>query len=148
MFFLFTFRSSCGPENRSPNSDESVLFPTPVRLRIASRKSQLMELGAIGEHHPDLFLPRPARLKDDVAAVRRPERKIVAPAIVSKLPPLLAGDVHQVNIGGAWIAGTILPRPCHRKELAVGRPVRRNRITLVGHALLVGPVGLHGIHLR
>src|ERR1700733_15822800 len=103
-----------------------------------------MELRAISEHHPDLFFPGTAGLKNDVAAVRRPERKIVATAIMSELHPLLAGGVHQINIRRAGITGSIFPRPCHRQELAVWRPIRRNGVSLVSHALLVRAVGFHG----
>ena len=39
----------------SPGSDEAyLLFPTPIRLRVASRKSQLLHLGPVGQHRPDL----------------------------------------------------------------------------------------------
>jgi hypothetical protein len=34
-----------------------------------SSKSQLMKLGAVGEHHPDFLLAGTAGLKNDVAAV-------------------------------------------------------------------------------
>src|SRR5207302_2126100 len=107
-----------------------------------------MKFGAVGEHLPDFLLARPAGLKDNVAAIRRPRGKIVTPAIVSELNPLLAGDIHQVNIGGARLAGAILADPGQSEELAVGRPVGRDRVTLVGHALLIGAIGFHGIDLR
>src|ERR1700678_499510 len=126
----------------------NALFPTPIRLRIASGKSQLMELGAVGQHLPDFFFAGAAGLKDYVAAIGRPRREIVASAIVGELNPLFAGDIHQINIGGAGFSGAIFPGPCKSQKLSVGRPVGRDGIALVRHTLLVGAVSLHGINLR
>src|SRR5260370_6103084 len=68
---LFTFESSCELQKLLSSSDE-VLFPTPVRLRVTSSKSQLMQFGTVSQHHPDFVFARSMGLKDDVAAVRRP----------------------------------------------------------------------------
>src|SRR5260221_6591064 len=129
---VFTFVPPYDPEGSPPGSDEVyLLFPTPVRLRVVSGKSQLLDLGAVGQHRPDFFLARSAGLKHNMPPVGRPRRKIVPPAIVCKLHPLLAGDVHQVEVGRSRFARTILPHPRERKKLAVGRPVRRHRISLI-----------------
>src|SRR6202049_1071276 len=83
-----------------------------------------------------------------MASIRRPRRKIVAPAIVGELYPLLAGNIHQIKIGRAGCPWTILANPRERQELSIGRPCRGDRITLIGHALLVGSVGFNGVNLR
>src|SRR2546421_12841045 len=44
-------------------SDEVYLFPTPVGLAVAPGESQLPDLGAIGQHHADLFGAGAARLR-------------------------------------------------------------------------------------
>src|SRR5690242_8273165 len=104
------------------------LFPTPVWLTIASRKSQLLQLGAIRQHAPDFFLPGPARLEHNVPPVRRPEGKVIAPTVVRELHPLLAGDIHQVNIRRARLSRPVFSNPGKRKELPVRSPVRRDRV--------------------
>src|SRR5579862_195001 len=81
-------------------------------------------------------------------SIRCPPRKIVAPAIVCELNPLFTGNIHQVDIGRSRLSRPILTRPCQSQELPVRRPVWRDRISLIGHALLVGTVGLHGVNLR
>src|SRR5437879_2039785 len=99
LLFCFTFIPPYDPKGSPPGSDEaSLLFPTPIGLGVASCKSQLLNFGAVGQHSPDFFLARAARLKHDVAPIRRPRRKIVAPAVVRKLDPLLAGDIHQIDV--------------------------------------------------
>src|ERR1700683_1269660 len=146
MFFLFTFDSPAYPE--IVRVQTKCLFPTPIWLRVTSSKSQLMKLGAVGEHHPEFLFARALGLKDNVGAIRRPRGIIVAPAVMRQLNPLLACDIHQVDIGRAGLAGTVLANPCQSKELAIRRPVGRDGISLVSHALLVGAVRLHGIDLR
>src|SRR5271165_399962 len=147
MFFLFTFDPPANSEILS-KFQRSVLFPTPVWLRVASCKSQLVQLGAVGEHHPDFFLPGAHGLKNDVAAVRRPRRRIVTPAVVRELNPLFAGDIHQINVRRTGLAWSILTNPRQRQELSIRRPVGRDRVALVGHALLVGAVSFNGVDLR
>src|SRR5258708_39581739 len=56
IFCVFTFVPPCNPEGSPPESDEVyLLFPTPIRLGVASGKSQLLNLGAVGQHRPYLF---------------------------------------------------------------------------------------------
>src|ERR1700737_293417 len=64
ILFCFTFIPPCDPKGLPPRSDEAyLLFPTPIRLSIASGKSQLLNLAAVGQHGPDFFLAGPAGLK-------------------------------------------------------------------------------------
>ena len=65
-----------------------------------------------------------------------------------ELHPLLAGDVHQINIVGARLSRAVLAHPGESQKLSVRRPVGRNRIALIGDALHVGAVGFHGVDLR
>src|ERR1022692_377883 len=146
MLFLSTLSPPANPE--CVEFRRNVLFPTPVWLRVTSSKRQLMKLGAVGQHHPDFLLAGTAGLKNEMPAVWRPRWRIVPSAIVSELHPLLAGDVHQIDVAGTGLARTILPGPCQGEELAVGRPTGRDSIALIGHALLVGAIGLDGIDLR
>src|ERR1700733_2963041 len=133
----------------SQGSDEVyLLFPTPIRLGIAPCESQLLDLTTVRQHAPNFFLTGPARLKNKMPSIRRPGRKIVAPAIVGQLHPLLAGNIHQVKVRRARRARTILANPGKTQKLPVGCPVRGYGIPLIGHALLVGAVGFHGINLR
>src|SRR5258708_823824 len=57
------------PKTFRSRSDEAILFPTPIGLGIASCESQLLNLGPIGQHHPDFFLARAARLKHDMPSI-------------------------------------------------------------------------------
>src|SRR5271154_5342775 len=106
-----------------------------------------MELGTVGEHHPNFLPAGAAGLKDDMAAVGRPGWRIVASAIVSELYPLLAGNIHQIDVTRARLAGAILASPGQSKELAIRRPAWVDGIALIGHALQVGAVGFHGVDL-
>src|ERR1700678_3564117 len=94
----FTLILPCDRGYSTPRSDEVHLFPTPVRLRVAAGKGQLPKFSPIRQHHPDFFFARPARLEHDMPSVWRPRRRIVAPAIMSELHPLLAGNIHQIKI--------------------------------------------------
>src|ERR1700722_2341609 len=145
----FTFIPPATPRLAPQGSDEAyLLFPTPIRLRIASRKSQLLKLGAVRQHGPNLFLAGAAGLKHNMPIIRRPGRKIVAPAIVRQLHPLLTGNVHQINVRRSRLTRPILADPRQTEKLPIRRPVGRYRIPLVRHTLLVRTVGLHGINLR
>src|SRR5579863_4315287 len=75
----------------------SNLFPAPVGHEIAPHVCKLMLLGPIGQHRPDLAMSPDSALKHDMTPVRRPAGKIVAPRIVRKLQPALAGNIHYVD---------------------------------------------------
>src|ERR1700733_11400807 len=96
------------PRPMSKQDEVYLLFPTPIGLAVTSGKSQLLHFCSIGQHCPELQAARAIRLKDDVPVVRRPRWKIVAPAVVSKLYPLFAGDIHDVNIRRSRFSGPIL----------------------------------------
>src|SRR5712671_1311149 len=128
-------------------SDEVYLFPTPVGLGITTGKSQLLNFGAVGEHHPDFFFAGTAGLKHDVPRIRGPRWKIVSSTIVRKLYELLAGNIHEVNIGRARRPRAILSNPGERQELPIRGPSRGNSVSLIGEALLVGAIGFHRIDL-
>src|SRR6516162_8505820 len=98
------------------------LLPAPVGLRIAATESQLLDLGSIRQHGPDLFRSRTARLKHDMAPVRRPAREVVAPAIVSQLDPLFTRDIHQINIVRTGRSRSVFAKPCECQELSIRRP--------------------------
>src|ERR1035438_472402 len=117
----FTFNPPCETPMISLRSDEVFLFPTPIRLGIASSKSQLLQLGSIGQHGPNLFFARTARLKHNMPPIRRPRRKIIAPTIVRQLDPLLTRNVHQVEVRRSRFTGSVLPNPRKGEKL----PVRR-----------------------
>ena len=103
------------------------LLPTPIRLRIAAGKSQLLLMAPVGQHGPDLVAPGTAGLKHQVPPIRRPRREIIPSAVVAQLHPLFAGNIHQVKI--FWPPGA--PGPyCRIQEtgqelsIRVTRPVR------------------------
>src|SRR5258708_28209894 len=100
-------------------SDEVYLFPTPVGLGITTGKSQLLNLSAVGQHHPDFFFAGTAGLKHDVPRILGPRWKIVSSAVVRKLYELLAGNIHEVNIGRARRAPAILSHPYDGHELPI-----------------------------
>src|ERR1700751_3375033 len=89
----------------------SGLLPTPIRLGVAAAERQLLHFGTVGQHCPDLLAARAARLKDNMASVRGPRWEIIAPAIVGQLHPLLAGDVHQVDVVGSRSSRSIFAKP-------------------------------------
>ena len=139
-----------GPQRSPPRGPDEVmwLFPTPIGLRIMPSERQLLNLGSSPQHAPDLEGTRPVGLKHYMPSVGRPRRKIVAPAIVRELHPLLAGNIHQVDIQRSGIARSVLAHPGKGQELSVRRPVRRHRVSLIRHARLIGAVGFHGVNLR
>src|SRR5205085_10061195 len=65
-----------------------------------------------------------------------------------QLLPLFRSDVHDVNILRAGSAGAVAPDPGKGYKLRVGRPRRRDGISLVGEALCVTAVGIHQLSLR
>src|SRR5258708_20556617 len=128
-------------------SDEVYLFPTPVGLGITTGKSQLLNFSTVGQHHPDFFFAGTAGLKHDVPRIRGPRWKIVSSTVVRKLYELLAGNIHQVDIGRARCSRTILSNPGEGQKLPVGGPSRGNGVALIGEALLIGAIGFHRIAL-
>ena len=124
------------------------LLPTPIRLRIATRKRQLLLITPIRQHRPDLLPTRSAGLKNNMPPIRRPRRKIISSAVVSQLHPLLAGRVHQVNIRCPRSTRPVMSSPGEHQKLPIGRPRRRYRITLVRNPLHIGAVRFHGVNLR
>src|SRR6516162_529563 len=116
------------------------LLPTPVRHVVVSLVSQLLLLGAVGEHGPDLAVTVDLSLKHDVPAIGSKAGKIVATRITGKLQPALAGDVHYVDILPAGRARTVFAVPTEGQHRAARRPRRRDGISPVGHAQHVRPV--------
>src|SRR5690242_9966371 len=137
-------RSPKRASQRAPKS----LFPAPIRLRVVSRRCQLVLLRAVGQHRPDLIAARTIGLKNNVAPVGRPGREIVSSAIVCQLHELTAGDVHHIDILRPRGARTVVTNPRKSEELPVWGPRWRNGITLVGHLLWVGAISLHHVNLR
>ena len=66
---------------------------------------------AVGQHGPNLPLTILKVLKGDMAAIRRPCGKIVAPNVMGKLNPAMAGNIHDVNILSARSAGAVAAIP-------------------------------------
>ena len=98
--------------------------------------------------HPDLPIPFGSSAIGNFHTIGRPARKIVAARVVRQLNPLLAGDVHQIKLVGTGFSGSVLAHPGEGQELAVRRPIWRDRVTLIGKALDVGAVRFHGVDLR
>src|SRR5271170_7426836 len=87
------------------------LFPTPVGLRVSAFERQLLYVCSIRQHAPYLVAAGAVRLKYDVASVRRPAGKVVASCVVGQLHPLLAGDIHQVNVVSARLSRPVFSHP-------------------------------------
>src|SRR5882762_45867 len=96
------------------------LLPSPIWLRVAATERQLLNLRAVGQHGPYLLAARTAGLEHDVSSIRRPGRKIVASTIVRQLDPLLAGDIHQVDVVGSRSPRSIFAKPGQGQKLSVG----------------------------
>src|SRR5437588_6834845 len=118
-------------------------MPTPVGLGISACGSQGMSLGAVGEHGPDLA----AAFEDDMSAVRRPRGEVVASLAMGELHPLMAGDVHEVDVLAAGRTGSVMTHPCIGEELPVRRPGRRDGVSAFGDFLGVSTVGFHHVYL-
>src|SRR5438270_10049867 len=82
-----------------------------------------------------------------MTTIRRPGWKIVSTTIVGQLHPLLADNVHDVNIFRTWRSWPVVPHPGKCQELAIRRPRRRYRITCVRNLLHFGSVGPHDVNL-
>src|SRR5690242_3345029 len=81
-------------------------------------------------------------------SVRRPRWEIIASTVVRELHPLLARNIHEIEIGCSWLSRSIFPHPRESEKLPVRSPTGGNCISLVGHALLIRAVRLHRINLR
>ena len=92
------------PKAVSP-SEKSL--PTPVGHKVIARVGELMLLGAVGQHGPDLGVTADGAFKDDVASIGRPGGIVVAPGFVGDLEVLLAGDIDDMNVDAAGIAGAV-----------------------------------------
>src|SRR3954452_22714799 len=125
-----------------------LLLPAPVGHEIVSHVGQLVLFGAIGKHGPYLRVSANLAFKHDMPPVRRPAWEIIAPRIVRKLQPALAGDVHDVDVLPARRAGAVLPVPTKGEHGAVGRPGRRDGVASIRQPLDVGSVLVHGVDLR
>ena len=71
---------------------------------------------------PYLFAAGTAGLEHDVPSVRGPGREVVPAAVMRELHPLLAGDVHEVDIVRPGRSRSIFPEPGKRQKLPVRRP--------------------------
>src|SRR5208282_1985652 len=91
--------------------DPLTSFPTPVRHRVVAAEGELVLLGPVRQHRPDLRAVIDFALENNVPPIRRPRREIVAPRLVRGLQPSLAGDVHHVDVLPPGIAGTVLAVP-------------------------------------
>src|SRR5215472_13455437 len=72
----FTFIPPATPKLPPRARRSYLLFPTPIRLGVAPRKRQLLNLGSVGKHAPDLQASGTIRLKHNVPSVRRPRGEI------------------------------------------------------------------------
>jgi len=63
-------------------------LPAPVGHEVAAGLRELALIGTVGQHGPDLAMPADGALEDDVAAIGRPRREVVASRLVSDLEPL------------------------------------------------------------
>src|SRR5262249_44808066 len=133
------------PYRKASSAVKPLLLRAPVGLRVLARRSQRLLASSVSEHSPNLVFSGAIRLKNNVTAIGRPRRKIVAPGIMCQLYPLPAGDVHYINVLRAGSPGSVLAHPGKSQELSVGRPRRRNRVTDIGDALYVGAIGSHHI---
>src|SRR5215469_13539066 len=84
--FLVLF-TSCPPKFASCARVNSTngLLKTPVWLTVPAFAGELLPVGAIGQHAPDLLRSADVGLIDNVPSIRRPGRKIIAPAVVRQL---------------------------------------------------------------
>jgi len=94
-------------ETGSGQPPRSQLFGGPVGGFVVSVGGELVGLGAVGEHGPDLARTGAGGFEDDVAAVRGPAGAFVAAHIASEFEDATGGDVHDVDV---VIAGGTAPR--------------------------------------
>lgn len=116
----------------------------PVGGLVVAGIGELVRLGSVGEHGPDLARAATSGFKDNVATVGSPTGSFIAAGIASDFSGLAGSSVHDVDIVIA--AGAT---PAEGEELAVGRPGRVDDIAHVRKIefLGVGAVGVHEIEL-
>src|SRR5580704_14458153 len=97
----------------------------PVGRLVVTVGGELVSLGAVGQHGPDLTRSSAGGFEDEVATVGGPPGALVAPFIAGELDNLLRSRFHDVDIVVA--AGTA---PAKGQQLAVWRPGGIDEIAL------------------
>ena len=124
-----------------------MLASGPVGGFVVARVGELVGLGAVGEHGPDLARAAASGLEDDVAAVGSPGGAFVAAGIAGDFDGFVGGrgSIHDVDVVIA--RGTT---PGEGKKLTVGRPGGVDDVAHIGKFDLtrIGAVGVHEIELR
>src|SRR5207302_10999115 len=93
----------------------------PVGVPVPPRRSDLLLLFTVRQHHPDLFRARAVGFKNEVAAVRRPRRMLVAARVVGQLYGASGSDFDHVYVVGSGVREA----PVEGHERPVWRPGRR-----------------------
>src|SRR5438105_15257030 len=118
----------------------------PVGRFVVTGEGELVWLGAVGEHGPNLARADPGTrgLKDDVAAIWRPTGTLVAALVASQFDELAGSSVHDVDI--VVVVGAA---PAEGQQLAVGRPGGVDDVALFREIdfCCAGAVGVHEIEL-
>src|SRR5271155_1659696 len=116
----------------------------PIGRLVVAGAGELVGLGAVGQHRPDLARAATGGFEDEVAAVWGPAGALVAAGIAGELEELAGGGVHYVEIVVA--AGTA---PREGQQLAVGGPGGIDDVALVLEIELggIGAVGIGEIEL-
>jgi hypothetical protein len=99
------------------------LLPPPTRKTLTSssswasncpRRTSAAAAGFRRKHRPDLRAMPDLPLEHDVPSIRRPRWKVVDAGLVRRLQPVLAGNIHHVDVLPAGIAGTVFAVPTAR----------------------------------
>src|SRR6266581_3154221 len=91
----------------------------PIGRLVMAAGGQLVRLGTVGEHGPNLSRAVTCGLKNKVASIRRPTGTLVAALIAGQLHELPGSRVHDVDI-----VVVVRTAPTEGQQLAVGRPGR------------------------
>ena len=112
----------------------------PVGGFVVAGVSELVRLGAVGEHGPDLARAAASGFEDDVAAIGSPGGAFIAAGIAGNFEDMVRDHVHDVDV---VIAGGTTPGK--GEKLAVRRPSRIDDIAHIRQVDLVrvGAVGVH-----